>query len=522
MLVAVPLLASAGLAWAVASDGWVGTYGGRARGDSEQLKILPGDAGMYKVFASVDTTSPPCSALLGTVVGRLQGGRIVTLPPRGESCSLTIARTPGGVSVRESAGCSDMHGQACSFDGEYPRLAAAGGSTPAPSPGAIPTRPAPGGAGSATGWLLGGWVAEGHYCASDASIKFNGDGSYFSGQINGRWRVAGGTISMVYRDSEEDAPRGPERRETHAIRQTAPNDMVLDQKRFRRCSPTGDSEPWHPNANDNRRSGPAATVRGPGTNPVRPQASGAFPQSRAVRSNQSRPLADYTEIYNPAQFNFLYVALSPRPDFDKLAKEYHNLAAGGFMSSDNDSACERTRGCEMRLWQNSRAYDRATDSFRRHDAFETLQPLLEQRVAPFRAAPLAWFTTGGGIDHYDFARGGFPVTAFKSALRFGQDSMDNDKLFLWTNGERFAFVPVADRNLAREIENLVATNQIALRVYFVARSADAKQHHTLAGLQTDRGRLSISAPGTFEAINAVVNRAQFVDPHGRVLIDYGS
>lgn len=504
-LVPIAVLVSGGMALAVAAEDWSGIYGIRSRTDARELRVEPNDDGTYLVSASVSrAVAPHCLGGVDDSVGRLQGGRIVTVPPRGESCSLTITRTATGMSVREGAGCSGSHGMACDFNGDYPRLG--GASLPA-SQASAAGKAAP---ESGSGWLVGAWVAEGRYCESSAPISLKADGTYFSGpEIEGRWRVANGSIALNYTVGGLDEKRSPVRRETHAVRRTGPDDMMLDAVRYKRCPEGGGAEPWHPQAG---KPGPRAPAAGSAR---RPAAAGG-----GGRSDLGRPLSDYTELYNPAQFNLLFAAVSPRPNYEMLAKEYATLAVGGFMGGDTAYTCQLRRGCDAAMWQNSRDYARGADSFRTRDAFTALQPRLAEGVAAFKASPYAWVITGGGIDHYDFARRGFPVRALMGRFQMASVSMNESKAFVWSNPTQASFASVPDEALARQIETMITNKTIALRIYFVAQSAVANQNIPAVSIRTNNGILSHSSTNFYDGINARVTRVQFVDQRGRTLLDY--
>lgn len=86
-------------------------------------------------------------------------------------------------------------------------------------------------------WLIGGWVPQGAYCASDSALVFKANGSYFSGGESGRWSVKQNTVTFAL---PGEAPNAEQ------LTRVGQNDMILANGRFKRCPPNGGEEPWHP------------------------------------------------------------------------------------------------------------------------------------------------------------------------------------------------------------------------------------------------------------------------------------
>lgn len=185
-----------------------------------------------------------------------------------------------------------------------------------------------------------------------------------------------------------------------------------------------------------------------------------------------KPLSEYQELKGGQQLMFMYVAASRMPpDFEKMAETY------------------------------SREYRETSDTFRQHDLMTAIKPQLEQGIAQATAAPYAWVSLENtSLQPYDFERKGFAVDEFSgSTVRYFNDA--SYYRYSWVNKDQLLFAPVADENVARELESMRTkwNNKPQLKVYFFAQSADLNNNW----------------------VNAYVTRVQITDKTGKVLVDYG-
>ena len=112
-------LALAGTTGLAAVDDWAGHYRTGQRPAYSDIVISKRNATSYAV--KVEVARGACTGEI-EATGTVHGGKLVTVPPDSYvSCILTISKTPGGISVAQSDGCSAYHGAACEFEGAYPR-----------------------------------------------------------------------------------------------------------------------------------------------------------------------------------------------------------------------------------------------------------------------------------------------------------------------------------------------------------------------------------------------------------------
>ena len=204
-------------------------------------------------------------------------------------------------------------------------------------------------------------------------------------------------------------------------------------------------------------------------------ARGAAEASRVANLPQpdaAKALSTYPELDSGEQLMFRYVAASALPpDLEKLAESF------------------------------SSEYRQTTDTFRKRDLLQALQPQIEQKIQQAKAEPYAWMDIDDPeLGEYDFQRKGFPIGEFNGKrTRYFNDAY-NYKL-TWANRDQLKFAPVADEAVARELESMRSDwrNKPRLKIYFLGQSADLNE----------------------QTLNALVTRVQVVSKSGKVLAEYG-
>ena len=226
------------------------------------------------------------------------------------------------------------------------------------------------------------------------------------------------------------------------------------------CKKEGDA------TDTNKAAAPSGML---GTAAVKATASAA--QAALPQPDPGKALSTYPELDSGEQLMFHYVAASALPpDLDKLAESY------------------------------SSEYRQTTDTFRKRDLLQALQPQIEQKIQQAKAEPYAWMDIDDPeLGAYDFERKGFPIGEFDGKrTRYFNDAY-NYKL-TWANRDQLKFAPVTDEAAARELESMRTDwrNKPRLKIYFLGQSADLNE----------------------QTLNALVTRVQVVSKSGKVLAEY--
>lgn len=190
------------------------------------------------------------------------------------------------------------------------------------------------------------------------------------------------------------------------------------------------------------------------------------------QANPATPAEAYKLIDSGNQLMYLYYAVSGLPaDMGQVAE---------------------------RLSQDYRA---TQDGFKRQDILKVLEPRVKAEIAAAgEHRYLIWEAEGNLIEHYDFERKQFPVKEpfWKGDSRFYYND-NNGYQISFGDGEKLRNLPVADENLAREIEDKVNKyDALKLRVYAFAQDADlnaklVKSQVVKLELLDKKGRLLASA-----------------------------
>lgn len=184
----------------------------------------------------------------------------------------------------------------------------------------------------------------------------------------------------------------------------------------------------------------------------------------------NRPLEQYPELDDAEGLMFLYLATS------RIPPDYERVAAD--ISAD---------------------FRNTTDSFRKRDLLQALQPQIDQAMSDANAKPYRHMLIDGpDLGAYDFNRAGFPMGEFDEG-RYRYFSGNSAYKLTWDNYAAFAFMPVKDEATARAIESMRTDwrKPLRLKVYFMARSADLND----------------------KTLKAHVTRVQVVDKAGQVLAE---
>ena len=201
------------------------------------------------------------------------------------------------------------------------------------------------------------------------------------------------------------------------------------------CGKSGDS------------NAPAAPANAEAPNGQDGQSAKAARQAAAnalQTGDAATPDAAYAQLSSGNQIMFLFLALNALPiDYERIAQGY------------------------------SIDYRSTTDEFKRHDILQALKPKIDAEVAQAKSHRYFHTELAGRIGHYDFNRKGFPV---ETALDPGTTWYVNDNAgyhYAFTNGEKFAFLPMSDEQKAREVEALQSKYPpMKIDVYGFAQDAD--------------------------------------------------
>ena len=201
------------------------------------------------------------------------------------------------------------------------------------------------------------------------------------------------------------------------------------------------------------------------------KASANAAQAALPQPDQGKALSTYPELDSGEQLMFHYVAASALPpDIEKLAQSY------------------------------SSEYRQTTDTFRKRDLLQALQPQIEQKIQQAKAEPYAWMDIETPeLGAYDFQRKGFPIGEFEGKRsRYFNDAYQYK--LTWANRDQVKFAPVVDEAAARELESMRSdwNNKPRLKIYFLGQSADLNE----------------------QTLNALVTRVQVVSKSGKVLAEY--
>ncbi len=198
--------------------------------------------------------------------------------------------------------------------------------------------------------------------------------------------------------------------------------------------------------------------------------SGIAQTAKAVRQSQlpqpvaTTPQTAYATLNSGNQLMFLYYALSGLPpDYDSIAQKY------------------------------SVDYRNTSDEFRKHDLMAALKPQIDASIkAAANQRYVIWTVGNTRIGHYDFNKKAFPLD--DGILQQGGSGyfFDNSSYQIeFVNGAAFASMPVADENVAKDIEARVSRYQgFNIQIDAFAQSADPSDHHVKCVIT----RVSLLAP----------------------------
>ncbi len=195
-------------------------------------------------------------------------------------------------------------------------------------------------------------------------------------------------------------------------------------------------------------------------------------QAAPAELEQPNPLvsaSSYIPITSGNQLMFLYYALSKMPpDFESMAMSF------------------------------SQDYRNTNDAFKKNDIMSALKP---QMLAAIEAAKSQrygiWTLDYVPVGHYDFNKKSFFLNSpFLTGNGTGYYRDNSSYQVNLKNGDAFNAMPVADENVAKQIEALVSRGQgFTVKIYFFAQSADLSQHY----------------------VNAVATRVDLIDRGGNIL-----
>lgn len=198
--------------------------------------------------------------------------------------------------------------------------------------------------------------------------------------------------------------------------------------------------------------------------------------------NASTPITSYTMLTSGNQLMFLYYALSGMPpDYSQIASAY------------------------------SQDYRNTTDSFKQHDILQALTPQINAAITAAKSQRyVIWAVNNILIGHYDFNKKAFPLNnGFLQDNAAGNFTDNSGYSILFKNGSAFSTMPVADENVAKNIENRVSLPQglmfstnpesmFNLKIYAFAQKADLSNHQ----------------------IDCVITRVDLIGHNGTVLASY--
>jgi hypothetical protein len=149
----------------------------------------------------------------------------------------------------------------------------------------------------------------------------------------------------------------------------------------------------------------------------------------------------------------------------------------------------------------SRDYQRTSDAFKRNDIMNVLKPQMQGAIEAAKSQRYVIWTTGlSFIGHYDFAKKAFPLNnSFLTDNSTGYFMDNSSYQFYFRNGNAFRDMPVADENVAKQIESMVSHNQFFnIKMYVFAQSADLSNR----------------------SVGVVITRTELLDRSGNVLASY--
>jgi hypothetical protein len=169
---------------------------------------------------------------------------------------------------------------------------------------------------------------------------------------------------------------------------------------------------------------------------------------------------------------FLYYALSGMPtDYNQIANAY------------------------------SQDYRNTTDSFKQHDILQALTPQINAAINAAKSQRyVIWSVDNTVIGHYDFNKKSFPLNNGFLQDNGGGSFNDNSGYSIsFKNGSAFSLMPVADENVAKDIESRVSQYQgFNIKIYAFAQNADLSNHQ----------------------IDCVITRVDLIGQNGTVLASY--
>ena len=198
----------------------------------------------------------------------------------------------------------------------------------------------------------------------------------------------------------------------------------------------------------------------------------ASPQANSSpleQPNLSTQASSYVDLTSGNQLMFLYYALSNiPPDFESMATNY------------------------------SQDYRNTSDAFKKNDIMNVLKPQMLAAIETAKTQRYGiWTIDYAFIGHYDFNKKAFPLNSpflANSSIGFFQDNGRYQIEF--KNGDAFSYMPVADENVAKKIEELVSHGkQFTIKVYVFAQDANLSRRD----------------------VDAVITRADLLDKSGSLL-----
>jgi hypothetical protein len=187
--------------------------------------------------------------------------------------------------------------------------------------------------------------------------------------------------------------------------------------------------------------------------------SSPAPQTDLPKGDSNVLDSAYADLKNDAQLGELFYALSGLPPNYQALDSYA-----------------------------SEEYRRTTDAFRKRDLEKALQPQIDQAIADYKDPSKRYFKfkLDGAVNlgHYDFATKSFPVREdftpnldhfFNGGYAGVYGNLTSNYKFNLANGKDFTSFPVPDETRAKQIEGMIASNQLyggATILYVFAQGSD--------------------------------------------------
>ncbi len=223
-----------------------------------------------------------------------------------------------------------------------------------------------------------------------------------------------------------------------------------------------------------------------------PPKAAEAPTSPATTANATASLVEAAEAQR--------VAALPKPAFATPLAQYENLESGNQLMFQYYARSGLPVDHEALARHVSREYAQTSDTFRQRDLLNALKPRIDASLAQAAANPYLRIDIANEtlISAYDFARKGFPLKALQdNSFRYFHDNSSFRLAF--ANGQQVDILPVADENLAREIETLRAKYaSMTLKVYAFAHESDTSR----------------------QTVKALVTHLILTDKQGRTLLSY--